>query len=232
MTMVTPTADTTQQPHVLLPADDHRHGKITGYKNHGCRCGLCRENYYRYNKRRGYLAATGRSLRVSSLGTHRRIRALQALGYGLPTLANDLNIATGNLSYKLQQPYVARRTHEAVDALYRRLSMAPPPQGWVAQRTRNIAAKRGWPPPLAWDLIDDPDEQPVDWQYRPINRGEALVEMDANHVGISEACRVLNLRRDSLAKWCERHGYSDLYSRMVAREQPNYEALTTGWLAS
>lgn len=147
-----------------MTPDDPRHGTPRGYRLHmdngESACEDCALAWYRYNKRATHLRAVGTPLRLPSLGTHRRIRALMALGYGLPVLADRLGIATGNLSYKLQQPYVVRSTHQAVAELFEALSMAPPPAGWVAQRTRNIAAKRGWAPPLAWDDIDDPNEHP------------------------------------------------------------------------
>jgi hypothetical protein len=134
------------------------HGTLDAYKNHACRCGPCREHYSRYNKRREYLAATGRSLRVSARGTHRRIRALMALGYGLPHLAGELGIATGNLSKKFHQPYVLRTTHENIADLYERLAMAPLPTSRSAHRTRSIGRSRQWASPMAWDDIDTDDE--------------------------------------------------------------------------
>lgn len=150
------------------------HGTLDTYKNHACRCEPCRTNYGRYNKRREYLAQTGRPLRVSALGTHRRIRALMALGYGLPRLAAELGIATGNLSKKFTQPYVQRATHERVAELYERLAMAPLPTGWSAERTRNIGRARHWPSPMAWDDIDtDPT---------PHGLRRAATNYDSQHV--------------------------------------------------
>jgi hypothetical protein len=144
--------------------DDERHGSHRGYRVHleddEDACESCSLAWYRYNKRATYLRMTGQSLRVPALGTQRRIRSLMALGYGLPILAGELGIATGNLSYKMQQPYMARRTHDAVADLYERLAALPEPAGWVAQRSRSIAVKRGWVKPDRWYDIDDPNEQP------------------------------------------------------------------------
>lgn len=145
------------------------HGSLDGYKNHACRCEPCRVYYSRYNKRREYLAQSGRSLRVEAAGTQRRIRALMALGYGLPVLAAELGIATGNLSKKFHQPYVLRTTAERVAELYERLSMAPLPTGNSAERTRSIGRSRGWAPPLAWDDIDN-DPAPSGMRDRHNNR--------------------------------------------------------------
>ena len=48
----------------------------------------------------------------------------------------------------------------AIHTAYDRLSMTRP-EGTRADTARRRARHLGWPPPLAWDDIDDPDETPT-----------------------------------------------------------------------
>jgi hypothetical protein len=60
---------------------------------------------------------------------------------------------------------VNRFLHDAVARVYEELCMIPGP----SQRTRALAANRGWAAPLDWDDIDDLNEQPVSnevWRRR------------------------------------------------------------------
>lgn len=149
--------------------------------------------------------------------TRRRLRALACMGYGLDTLAVETSTNASTLG-------MIRRGNERVGAAialrvsdaYDRLHMIPGPCG----QAREGARARGWAPPLAWNNIDDPDEDPTDWEYVPANRAELLIDLDRRRAGISEVCSVLNLRRDSLEKWCERNKFRDLYVRLVERETP------------
>jgi hypothetical protein len=54
---------------------------------------------------------------------------------------------------------IHRTTADTIAAAYESLSMTVP-EGAYANRNRAIAARRGWLPPLAYDDIDDPNEQP------------------------------------------------------------------------
>ena len=57
----------------------------------------------------------------------------------------------------MKRDHVRRSTAERIAALYDRWCMTPGP---AATRNRAMAVRRGWAPPLAWNNIDDPDEQP------------------------------------------------------------------------
>jgi hypothetical protein len=61
--------------------------------------------------------------------------------------------------------YVLASTANHVADVYERLAMRFPPETnrhekAAAARARNLATRMGWPPPLAWDDIDNPDEKP------------------------------------------------------------------------
>lgn len=211
-----------------MSPDDPRHGTIAGYIAHGRTrtptCDPCRRAKMRYEKAR---LVTG-PRKVSALGTQRRLQALRALGWSLDDIAVACGYTGGGaFRYLLKSDTVTRATAAKVAAVYEQLALTTP-TSHRAPFCRRHAARQGWPPPLAWDDIDNPDEQPTDWHYQPGDRGDLLEELDAQKVGISEVCRVLGLRRDTVEKWCERHGYTALFSRLVAREITNPASPFTG----
>lgn len=150
----------------MLP-DDPRHGTNAGYIA-GCRCEGCTEATWRYHKHLMVDHANGRRRLVSALGTRRRIEALMALGWSGQLIAEALG---GGIDWDEVRQYrtraqVKRSTHERVAAVYDRLSMTLPVgrtryERQTISRTRNYARRMGWAPPLAYDNIDDPAEQPV-----------------------------------------------------------------------
>ena len=97
------------------------------------------------------------------VGTGRRIRALVALGWTYKALKRETGISDTHLSDIARSVTRARPgggTILAVRTAYNRLSMTRP-EGPRADTARRRARHLGWPPPLAWDDIDDPDETPT-----------------------------------------------------------------------
>lgn len=142
----------------MLP-DDPRHGTTAGH-NAGCRSECCQAAKLRYDKRRRWEAAQGFVRLMPPLGTRRRIRALQAVGYSFPMIAEaaDMSPKTiADLCYRSER--VSTQTARVVAEVYERLCMKQP-TGMFVKRSRLMAARKGWAPPLAWDDIDDPDEMP------------------------------------------------------------------------
>lgn len=184
--------------------------------------------------RRSYITrrylARGERLTVPAVGTTRRLQSLFALGWTSTDIAARLGVGharVGHLATTGKQDRVLRDTAAKVAAVYDELCMTipqdpdepPSPRHCrVHDRQRRIAARRGWAPPLAWDDIDDPDEQPSDWAYVPATRGEALTELVDRGAGISEVCAALRVSRSALEKWCERHGRTAEFSALLARE--------------
>jgi hypothetical protein len=107
---------------------------------------------------------------VPAVGTVRRMQALSARGFGLPTLAAGLGLAVPNTAQirSGHRVMVCIQTHVAAVALYERLWRADPVgHGIAADRaatTRTYARRHGWAPPGCWDedRIDDPAAFP-DW---------------------------------------------------------------------
>lgn len=221
-----------------MTPDDPRHGSVSGYKYHACRCEQCRSASVRYEKGRRWLVHQGLNPSIPAHGFKRRVHALMAIGWTQRDIAKGLGIATGNLSAKLRlNDTVRRATHEAMCALYEANCMTTL-DGMVNRRTAQIAAKRGWAPPLAWDDIDDPDETPnlgaatADHATaRRIHTPEVWAEFTADRiedlefladagVSIEEAARRIDSTVDGLETWLKRQSRSDLFRRMRPRD-PN-----------
>lgn len=97
--------------------------------------------------------------RIPNVGTKRRLKSLMAFGYSLPILADELGMtAMNNVSNLLRQSHVSSATAVKVKEVFDRLHMTPGPSRKAAQ----MAAKKGWVLPLAWDDedIDNPDAEP------------------------------------------------------------------------
>jgi hypothetical protein len=161
---------------------------------------------------------------VPAIGVLRRIQALHAIGHTGPQIAADAGVslnAIRSIGYH-RSTNVRAATAQKIDATYERLCMVRP-EGQYANRARSMATRRGWAPPLAWDDIDDPNETPHGWEYsteKQQSRRDILLELDERRAGITAVCRALKVKRESVERWCERHGMRDVYERAAARETP------------
>lgn len=144
-----------------MSPDDPRHGTRAGYSAHRRAgqdaCADCR----RANTRDHKLFLLGRKPRlIDPLGTHRRIRALLALGWTHVEIARHCGLTTrGWTSELLRAGQVRQDTAAAIARAYDAMS-GQVPQGKYRDRGRSIARAKGWPPPLAWDDIDRDPEPP------------------------------------------------------------------------
>lgn len=135
----------------------------TCYRRHRCRCDDCRRIHMAWQKLYKHEVLNGQHRTIDSAGTMRRLQALAAIGWSTVKLARQLGVTQGPLWRLMMQPHrVRRETATRVAALYDRLWNQPPPAGRGAVYARNSAARKGWPPPLAWDddTIDDPAAEP------------------------------------------------------------------------
>lgn len=105
--------------------------------------------------------------RIPAMGTARRLQALAVMGWSGPRVAEATGMSEDTMRRirRNEYPYVFRSTAERVDAAYRNMWNAPPPDDTpvrraVIDRTRQAALAAGWAPPAAWDNIDDPEEKP------------------------------------------------------------------------
>lgn len=145
----------------------------------GCRCDVCRAARKRYSRRHKALQrkaqAMGMPLTVPAVGPKRRIQALMAVGWNMAQLAK----ATGHHRRSLEailsrdQKRTDWEFAGAIKMAYDELWDQEPPPGRSRTYLRNLAKKRGYLPPMAWDddTIDDPEAVPyieaepvIDWQ--------------------------------------------------------------------
>lgn len=153
---------------------------------------------------------------IGASGSRRRLQALAALGHSLRTIADESGVGFSTLAMIRagQTNRIKAARALVIRDIYEALHMTPGDNAQVAKE----AAAKGWPPPLAYDDIDDPSETPTDWHYRPPTRLEqfdALVERGA---GLTEILRDLRVGRDALEKWAERNGRNVVYSALKAGE--------------
>lgn len=206
-----------------MSPDDARHGTTRGF-HAGCRDICCRRAIARYEKA-GRLAKLQGGRAVPALGAQRRIQALMRMGWTSVDIAktggwHHRNAILRILKGQRGRPttWLQRHTDTKVREIYEQMSMTPPESTMVRRRIAAMAERNGWPPPLAWDDIDDPSECPTDWAYIPATRHETFAELVDRGAGVSEVCRVLKLSRDSLQKWCARSGLSEEFRTIVGRE--------------
>ena len=134
------------------------HGTDSAYKK-GCRCPHARNAYRIYQKRLREGRNTPRL--VDATGTHRRIRALWALGHNSATIGATIGLSEHHVQRIVHaREFVTYATWHLIDRAYRELSMIP----GTADRTRSRAQRAGYAPPLAWEGvdIDDPQAQPAE----------------------------------------------------------------------
>ncbi|MER7517836.1 hypothetical protein [Streptomyces sp. NPDC126499] len=108
--------------------------------------------------------------RVDSTGTIRRGRALHAIGYPIYLVAAQVPMATNHLGRLLdhEPPTVSAAVAQGMAVIYRQWSGRPGPSHFAVFSAR----RRNWHGPLAWDDIDNPNEQPeISEPYRPIPKG-------------------------------------------------------------
>ncbi|MFY2788491.1 helix-turn-helix domain-containing protein [Rhodococcus sp. MALMAid1271] len=93
---------------------------------------------------------------VLSVGTHRRLGGLFALGYPTVEISAALGVDTSWTLKILRQRFVTWETHMQVAEVYDGFGI----NGGNA-KARAFAARRGFIHPMQWDDIDDPFEVPT-----------------------------------------------------------------------
>lgn len=195
-----------------MAPEDPRHGTVAGYVAHGRsgveRCGPCRTaagDYERLRQARRYLYK-GR-LVIDGTGTRRRLKALTAIGWTLTDLDLYLGRKRSFCSWlATNEGPVLVVTAEQVWRMYEALSMTPR-VGWLADRQRCLAARRGWLPPLAYDNIDDPNERPMSTNSPRRTQAELLAEFaHLTRAGESaeQAAKALGVTLGAIEKALER----------------------------
>ena len=113
-----------------------------------------------YSRRYDKLRRLGYHMQVDGTVTRRKIAALQAIGYSLTEIGERMGRAQQSVSETFHSSApIHRTTEKEVAALYAALHLKP--NQWpYAERTRARARRLGYAPPLSYDDINDPSEDP------------------------------------------------------------------------
>lgn len=133
-----------------------RHGTNRCYIE-GCRRPECLRAHVALHERWRIRAdENGGSTLTPAWRARRRIEALMAIGYGVQQIADEVGCTPSWLWSIRGGRYASIRldTMTKIDAAYRRLEHTPGP----SNRMRSWAKNRSWPPPAAWEDIDNPRE--------------------------------------------------------------------------
>ena len=154
---------------------------------------------------------------VPGLGTRRRVQALAAIGWSLQKVADRAGVSKQALAGSLRAHRVTARVARTIQGIYLELENTPGP----SERTRRYAATKGWPPPAAWDDIDNLGEQPE----RPTlttAKGtlDAEVLTDCASWGMTrrQAAERLGIQSGSIDRWLDRHEVPGLRAWFVRNE--------------
>ncbi|MEU9703058.1 hypothetical protein [Streptomyces sp. NPDC047981] len=145
--------------------------------------------------------------RIDPTGTHRRVEALETLGFGRLFIGQRVGMPKASFSRALRADritaQVARSVMRAYDELW---DQRPEDHGvlaWVADRTRRAAAAAGSAGPLSWDddTIDDPRAVAITDAPAPVPVGgeQAVVRFLMGESVVLDAAG----RRDAIAHLME-----------------------------
>lgn len=144
---------------------------------------------------------------VPVIGSQRRIRALMAIGYTQPHIAQECGLGTGRAvsSVLNARTYLSARVAKGIADAFDRLHMTAGPSELIVKRARFW----GWPLPLQWDedTIDDPEAEPFQVDDSTAPYAELYTEM-RDHLGLSDAQIAARegIKRQSLDRKLMRHG--------------------------
>jgi AraC-like DNA-binding protein len=127
---------------------------------------------------------------VDALGTRRRIQALMAIGHTIVGIAREADVDHTVINAVLRGCATVRgMTADRIAAAYDWLSVRPDTWSKKSATTtsRQRAAHEGWPPPAAWDDIDDPACVPDTGEGVALGRDElaALRRTEIQHLADS-----------------------------------------------
>lgn len=191
-----------------MSPDDPRHGTVAGYNRIPCRQPCCKLALARYRKRLEYDLLLGKPRRIPMAGSRRRVEALAAIGWPKAIIARACGWHETNLVRLTQQAMITTRMADRIAAVYDDLHMTPGP----SRRAKIRAARKGYLPPLAWDDIDDPNEQPdltQDHFPDPESIDPVVIErilagdwkLPANRAERGEVCRRWTGSQNDLARY-------------------------------
>lgn len=152
-------------------------------------------------------------------GTRRRVQALQRLGWSLQHIADRAGVSKQALASSVSAQRVTTRVARTVRDIYLELENAAGP----SERARRHAATKGWPPPAAWDNIDDVDEHPdqslwVSGEQSGTLTLEDLTDCASWGMTREQTAQRLGVQHGSIDRWLNRHEAPGLRARFARNE--------------
>lgn len=206
-----------------MSPEDPRHGTSRGYYAHRRAgqpaCDACKRAAATAEAVRQVRLARGIPAHIPAIGMQRRLQALVRLGYSWQALGDALGRSDSSAQKLATEPraFIQRDTYRRVVDVYERLSMTLP-VGDTPHKVRAItlarakAERNGWPPPLAWDDPDNPNERPSVGRDSSLYRSEDLVSewdfLRRAGVSIHAAASQLGVSVGAIEKAMERAGRS------------------------
>lgn len=145
---------------------------------------------------------------VPSIGSVRRIRSLQAIGW---TYNSIIPVVAGNVIAQ-SSPWLFAKTHRAVAARFNELCMKIGPNRRVAEHSDGVT-------PLMWDDIDDPAAVPSGRRraggWSAVDPDDITLLLDSGYSVDGIADR-LGVQYESLYKQLRRMGRDDVKDRLIA----------------
>lgn len=153
---------------------------------------------------------------VDGTGTRRRLQALTAHGWSIIDLARLIGADRQNLRRLYYSDVCERQTRERIEQLYRELWDKPAPARTL-RRARAVASRHGWVGALAWENIDDPEEQPfagmrvdADGPNSAVWRLEEAALLRQLGESVDQALSALGTNRDAFSRLARNHRRPDL----------------------
>lgn len=133
---------------------------------------------------------------VDATGTHRRLRALGAIGYSQEHIGSLIGVIQRHIAAIMGRDNVSAANAAKVAKVFTELQMTPGP----SDIARRYAKRHGYPPPFAWDedTIDDPNAKPYK-KSRASQRVQIIDQYhEALHVGLINAGTTLTVAAERL----------------------------------
>ena len=152
---------------------------------------------------------------MTALGARRRLQALAAMGWSIEAIRERYDVS--DAISKVRNGRVAR-THPQIVAVAKRAFDDLWDQPGPSRAAKMRAGKLGWAPPLAWDNIDDPDEQPhgigTDSGHLSVDDIDWFLDLEPTATAARVAER-FGLRSDAVQQCARRAHRQDLLDRLV-----------------
>lgn len=139
-------------------------------------------------------------------GSRRRLQALVARGWSLSALGREAGLSPQRIQQIINATRITVGVHRRIAALYDELWNERPPLTTTSDKgsytkALNMARRRGWAPPAAWDDIDTDPELPTTVDAEAIDEVAVDLALAGEPVQLNHAEKLEGLRRMHPLKW-------------------------------